>query len=349
MRLLRKVRRTAARLGPRRAYIPRHVAQRSSSRNFRIASHRGAQRLVARGRARRRDTALRLRRRNAAADDALWGVVRRSPTSSSRTSTPITCIGVIGLDAHDVAAGSRRSRCASGDRVARPRALKRAEEFGIDRSTFPMRDHGAGAGTAPLERKDYAIVPFPVDHRGSASLGYALVEEERKGRFNPDLARELGIPEGPLWGRDPPRPRRDARRRPRDRAVACSSVRQRPGRRVVITGDTRPCARRSRRRAAPICWCTRRRSATRRRERAVETGHSTAREAALVARDAGVRRSCSRTSRRATRATPSRAGARGTRGVREDDGREGRAGDRGAVLRRESAVGDLRVEQAIWS
>ena len=44
----------------------------------------------------------------------------------------------------------------------------------------------------------------------------------------------------------------------------------------------------SRRRAGPTCSCTRRRSARRRRERARETEHSTALEAARVARDAGV-------------------------------------------------------------
>ena len=35
---------------------------------------------------------------------------------------------------------------------------------------------------------------------GRRRSGIAIVEEERKGRFNPDLARELGIPEGPMWG-----------------------------------------------------------------------------------------------------------------------------------------------------
>ena len=78
--------------------------------------------------------------------------------------------------------------------------LKRAEGLGFERTTFPVEILEIDAGPANRARTDYAIVAFPVDHRGSASLGYALVEEERKGRFNPDLARELGIPEGPLWG-----------------------------------------------------------------------------------------------------------------------------------------------------
>src|SRR5262249_58323228 len=86
----------------------------------------------------------------------------------------------------------------------------------------------------------YAIVTFPVDHRGSASLGYALVEEERKGRFNPDMARQLGIPEGPLWGNIH---RGLSVTLPDGRVIDPSTLvgAKRPGRRVVITGDTRPC------------------------------------------------------------------------------------------------------------
>ena len=52
-----------------------------------------------------------------------------------------------------------------------------------------------------IRRDGYAIVAFAADHMRTPALGFALVEELRLGRFNPDRARELGIPEGPLWGR----------------------------------------------------------------------------------------------------------------------------------------------------
>src|SRR5262249_32648277 len=79
------------------------------------------------------------------------------------------------------------------------RALKRAELLGLDRLTFPLEVTELTPGDT-LRRNDYAIFAYEHDHRGTPSLGYALVEDERRGRFNPDLARSLGIPEGPLWG-----------------------------------------------------------------------------------------------------------------------------------------------------
>ena len=167
------------------------------------------------------------------------------------------------------------------------RMLKRAEEFGMDRLSFPVEILEVEPG-ARLQRTDYAIVPFAVDHRGSRSLGYGLVEEDRKGRFNPELARELGIPEGPLWGE-----------LHRGRAVTLADGRviepsvlvgaPRPGRKLVLTGDTRPCpATVEAARGADLLV----HEATFGDEEAVragETGHSTAREAATVAAAAGVR------------------------------------------------------------
>jgi ribonuclease Z len=168
------------------------------------------------------------------------------------------------------------------------RTLKRAEGLGFERTTYPVEVLEVDAGQR-VERKGYAIVPFAVDHRGSASLGYALVEEERKGRFDPDLARELGIPEGPLWGQIH-----------RGMAVTLDDGRviepatlvgpSRAGRTVVITGDTRPCAATVEASRGADLLIHEATFGDEEATRAIETGHSTAREAAQIARDAGVRR-----------------------------------------------------------
>jgi ribonuclease Z len=168
------------------------------------------------------------------------------------------------------------------------RVLKRAESMGFERPSFPVEIIEIEPG-APLERNGYAIVPFPVEHRGSISLGYALVEPERKGRFNPELARELGIPEGPLWGQIH-----------RGLAVTLDDGRvieprvlvgeKRPGRTVVLTGDTRPCAATIDAARDADLLIHESTFGDEEAQRAVDTGHSTAREAAQVARDAGVRR-----------------------------------------------------------
>ena len=168
------------------------------------------------------------------------------------------------------------------------RMLRKAEQFGADRLTFPVEITELDAGEA-LRRPGYAIVPFGVDHGGSISLGYALVEEERRGRFNPDLARELGIPEGPLWGRIH-----------KGQSVTLDDGRviqpetlvghSRRGRRVVVTGDTRPCDATVEMSLGADLLVHESTFGDEEADRAIETGHSTAREAATVAARAGVKR-----------------------------------------------------------
>lgn len=196
-------------------------------------------------------------------------------------------LGVVGL-IRTMALQGRTERLRLWGPRGAARVLKRAESLGFERSTFPVEIEEIDAAQR-IARDGYAIVPFPVDHRGAVSLGYALVEEDRKGRFNPDLARELGIPEGPLWGQIH-----------RGKAVTLDDGRviepsvlvgpQRPGRTVVITGDTRPCAATVDAARNADLLVHESTFGDEEAERASETGHSTAREAAQVARDAGVRR-----------------------------------------------------------
>jgi ribonuclease Z len=196
-------------------------------------------------------------------------------------------IGIIGLMRTLALQGRAEPLRLWGPRGAR-RVLRRAEQFGFDRLSFPLEIAELEPGQ-PLKRNGYDLIPFSVDHSGSASLGYALVEETRKGRFNPDLAREMGIPEGPLWGQIH-----------RGIAVSLPDGRTidplllvgptRAGRRVVITGDTRPCAMTTEMSRNADLLVHEATFGDEEAARAAETGHSTAREAAAVARAADVRR-----------------------------------------------------------
>lgn len=168
------------------------------------------------------------------------------------------------------------------------RHLRRAKEFGVDRVTFPVEIIELDAGQR-VEYGEFSIVPFPVDHGPALSMGYALVEPARKGRFHPDRARALGIPEGPLWGQIH---RGLAITLPDGRVVEPAELvgPPRAGRTVVITGDTRPCdATVDMARDADLL-VHEATFADEEAARARETGHSTAREAAGVAARAGVRK-----------------------------------------------------------
>ena len=153
---------------------------------------------------------------------------------------------------------------------------------------FPVAVTEIAAGES-LDRGDYRIETFAVDHHGGSSIGYALAEKDRLGRFDPEIARELGIPEGPLWGRIH---KGEAITLDDGRVIQPSQLvgARRRGRRIVLSGDTRPCQAvidASRDADLLVHEAT---FADDEAARAVETGHSTAREAAQVALAAGARR-----------------------------------------------------------
>jgi ribonuclease Z len=141
----------------------------------------------------------------------------------------------------------------------------------------------------PIARTDHAVVPYAVEHPGSVAVGYAIVEPERRGRFDPEAARALGVPEGPMWGR---LHRGETITLDDGTTVDPAALvgPTRPGRTVVITGDTRPCAATVDAARDADLLVHEATFADEEAERAKETGHSTAREAAQVARVAEVRR-----------------------------------------------------------
>jgi ribonuclease Z len=196
-------------------------------------------------------------------------------------------LGVVGLIRTMALQGRTDALTLWGPRGS-AKVLRRAEALGFERPTFPVEVQEMQAGER-IPRSGYDLVPFDVEHRGAASLGFAIVEPDRKGRFNPDLARELGIPEGPLWGQI----HRGIAVQLEDGRVIEPSVLVGPtrtGRTVVITGDTRPCATTLDHSRGADLLVHEATFGDEEADRALETGHSTAREAATVARDAGVRR-----------------------------------------------------------
>src|SRR3954453_6011794 len=165
-----------------------------------------------------------------------------------------------------------------------PRGLRRVFELlspVIGRLTFRVELNELEPNDE-LERDGYRIAAFDVDH-GGPGLGWALVEGTRPGEFDPVRARELGVTPGPDFGRLQQGEEVDG---VRPEQVMGETRR---GRKVVLTGDTAPCDM-----TRLVAWeadlliheaTVMEEDA----ERAAETCHSTAVQAAELATAASVR------------------------------------------------------------
>jgi len=134
-----------------------------------------------------------------------------------------------------------------------------------------------------VEYDGYGITAIPVSHRGAACFGYALVERERPGHLDARLAKELGVRPGPDFGR--------LQRGETVDGVAPEQVMgpTREGRKVVLSGDTEPCEAVAIAAHQADLLVHEATFSEDDAERARQTSHSTARQAALLARDAEVR------------------------------------------------------------
>ena len=138
---------------------------------------------------------------------------------------------------------------------------------------------------APLQRDGYLIAPFKVAHRVDA-YGYALVEDDRPGRFDEERARQLGVRPGPDFGRlqnGEPVEADDGEVRPEQ--VLGESRR---GRKLVLAGDSAPAESTKVVAHGADLLVHEATFTVEEAERAAETGHSTARGAAELAAAAGV-------------------------------------------------------------
>jgi ribonuclease Z len=172
------------------------------------------------------------------------------------------------------------------------KVLSTALQLGVERVPFPVEINEVKAGdtvAGPLKRDGYDICAFPTEHGGGPSLGYILKEHVRRGRFDVDKAHELGIPEGPLWGK---LTKGENVQMPDGRTIQPSAVvgPARPGRLVALTGDTRPCAATVDAAQDADLLIHEATFSEEERDRARDTGHSTAKEAAQVALAAKAKR-----------------------------------------------------------
>ena len=158
--------------------------------------------------------------------------------------------------------------------------LLREVERIIGRPRFPFLVEETRPGTV-FEMPDYVVKAARTEH-GLPGLAYCLEEKTRLGMFHPDRAIELGVTPGPDFGR---LQRGQAITTAGGLTVQPNEVMDdaRPGRKIVITGDTRP--------TEAVIELARGASvlvhdstfAESEKDRALETGHSTAKEAAEVA------------------------------------------------------------------
>jgi len=154
--------------------------------------------------------------------------------------------------------------------------------------TFPLEITEVGDDGLVCEEKEYSVFSAPAEHL-TPSFSYSLVEKQRYGKFHPDKAEALGIPEGVLWSR---LQQGLTVKLQNGRVISPETVvgPLRLGRKIVYTGDTKhsvTLVELAKNADILIHECT---FDNEFEERANEDGHSTPKQAAISAAKANVKR-----------------------------------------------------------
>ncbi|WP_028593653.1 ribonuclease Z [Paenibacillus assamensis] len=161
--------------------------------------------------------------------------------------------------------------------------------FGVSRTevSYPLLIKEIEPGVV-WEDEQFVVTAMQLSHR-IPTLGYRIVEKDRPGKLKFELLRDKGIPPGPVYGQL--KQGKDVQL-PNGELLFAASVLGEPipGRTVAILGDTKPCenAVRLARNADLLVH-----EATYMHDKADnanEYGHSTAQQAAEIARDAGAKK-----------------------------------------------------------
>src|SRR6266702_1970711 len=155
----------------------------------------------------------------------------------------------------------------------------------VGKLSYDLQLHELDPGDV-LERDGYRLATFGVAH-GVSALGWSLIEATRPGRFDLEEANALGVPSGPARGA---LQQGESVTGPDGNTVHPDQVLgpPRPGRKIVITGDTAPAET-----IVEAAWgadviVTEATFSEEEQERARETMHQTAAQAAGVAKRANV-------------------------------------------------------------
>jgi ribonuclease Z len=195
-------------------------------------------------------------------------------------------LGIIGF-LRTLGMGGRTEKMVLHGPPPAKRLLDAAIHLGVERLSFPVEIIELKGGEL-LQRDGYTIRAVKVDHRVNA-LGYVVEEDQRPGRFDPEAARALGVTPGPDFGK---LQRGETVKSADGKDVKPEQVmgQSRTGRKVVLSGDTRPCPALSEASAGADLLVHEATFSDDEQERALETRHSTAREAGRIARQAQVKR-----------------------------------------------------------
>jgi ribonuclease Z len=172
-----------------------------------------------------------------------------------------------------------------------PRGLRdfimAALRFSATRLSYELLITEVEAGTI-RQQDGYRVDCLPLYHR-VPDFGYSVIEDDRLGRFDVAQAQALGIPAGPLYGR---LQAGETITLPDGRMIDSNMVvgPRRAGRRITYCTDTRPCSNSIKLAKNANLLIHEATYNNEHSQEAQERGHSTAAQAAEVARAAQARK-----------------------------------------------------------
>lgn len=196
------------------------------------------------------------------------------------------CVGLLGL-LQTMALQGRERRL---DVYGQPRLKEflienmRIINFGL---TFDVAIHTIEQEGVVVEENDYRVLCCEAKH-SVPSLSFKLEELDRPGAFDVERVKKMGIPQGELYSR---------LQHGQDIEYMGKAVRSRdvvgpsrPGRKIGISGDTRPTDKLAKFFSGCDILVFESTYAHDKLQKALETSHSTATEAATLAKQAGVKK-----------------------------------------------------------